>query len=177
MRKIIYHVAVSIDGFIADLDQQPNQFLTEGKHVEDFYKSIEAYDSVLMGTQTYSYGFQFGLKPGQAAYPNLKHYIVTQSLTFKDTDQVKKIATKAIEEIQHLKEQQGKPIWLCGGGKLAQHLYQHHLIDEIVLKVNPILLGNGIPVFASSNSYSNPKLTLLNQKQYDNGVLLIHYKI
>ena len=75
--------------------------------------------------------------------------------------------------VQSLKQQPGKDIWLCGGGELATQLFP--AIDELILKVHPILLGSGIPLFAGRIDQTS--LKLVNHQIYTNEVMLVHYQI
>lgn len=72
-----------------------------------------------------------------------------------------------------MKQQPGRDIWLCGGGSLASLLFQ--AIDELILKVHPILLGSGIPLFSSVIQLTYLELT--NSKIYNNGFMLLHYRV
>jgi len=56
MRKIIYHIAITLDGFIAHDDGSFDGFLPEGEHVADFLDSIKNYGAILMGKNTYEVG-------------------------------------------------------------------------------------------------------------------------
>jgi dihydrofolate reductase len=75
--------------------------------------------------------------------------------------------------VKDLKQQQGKDIWLCGGGNLATTLFSE--IDELILKVNPFLLGSGITLFAGI--FKQTVLELTNSKVYNNGFMLLHYRV
>ena len=66
-------------------------------------------------------------------------------------------------------------MWLCGGAALASHLWQAGLIDELIVKVNPFVLGAGIPLFSESINPADLRLTQHNI--YDNGVAVLHYKV
>ena len=88
MRKIIYSIAISIDGFIAHKDGSIDGFLMTGEHADDFVASFSHYDTVLMGRGTYAFGFQYGLKPGKPAYQGLKHVIFSKSLRFESNKEV-----------------------------------------------------------------------------------------
>ncbi|PJN89054.1 dihydrofolate reductase family protein [Bacillus sp. mrc49] len=180
MAELIYHVAVSLDHFIADQgiidgDISNSLFLFEGEHVPDFLTEIQQYDAVLMGRKTYEFGFHFGAKPGEPGYKGLKHYIFSNSLQFESNEEVELIKGNAVEFIESLKQQGEGKLWLCGGGELAGNLIKHKLIDQLVLKVNPIIIGEGIPLFGSVKPLL--KLDLIDMTKYPNGVIKPTYKI
>ncbi|MBK5481784.1 dihydrofolate reductase [Peribacillus sp. TH16] len=178
MAKLIYHVATTLDNYIADLNGVADDtiFLSEGEHVTDFISDIQQYDAVLMGGKTYEYGFQFGLKPGEpSAYKGLKHYIFSNTIQFESNNEVELIKSNAVDYIHNLKITESGKLWLCGGGQLGGTLIKHKLIDQLVLKVNPVMIGEGIPLFGSVK----PRLTLelVDMKQYTNGVVKPTYNI
>lgn len=164
MRKLIYYVAVSVDGFIAGHDGRTDLFLSEGDHmawlIEHYPETIPGhvrgllglaetpsreFDTVLLGRATHQIAVDEGLASG---YPHLRQYVVTHrpeelpaedGLSASDED--------PIALVQRLKaEESPLDIWLCGGGALAGALVDE--IDEFRLKVNPLLLGAGIPLVA-----------------------------
>ena len=57
MRQLIYDIAASIDGFIADPDGNADCFLQEGDHMKAYFKRLESYDTVIMGRATYEPGW------------------------------------------------------------------------------------------------------------------------
>lgn len=178
MTKLIYHVACTLDGFIADIqgDCPANLFPTSGDHIADFLQHINKYRLVLMGGNTYRYGFKFGLQPGQPAYQGLKHYIFSRRLNFVSNADVQLITTDAIAYIRYLKQQEQGDIWLCGGGQLAGQLLHEQLIDQLRLKINPSLAGCGIYLFG--NKINIPKfLRLKHSKSYASGVVLNDYDL
>jgi len=178
--ELIYHVAVSLDNFIADqgmIDGNINNslFLFDGDHVPDFLSDIQQYDAVLMGGKTYEFGFQFGAKLGEPGYKGIKHYIFSNSMQFESNDEVELIKGDALGFIEKLKQQDIGKIWLCGGGELAGSLLKNKLIDQLVLKVNPIIVGEGISLFGSVKAHL--KLELVDMKQYSNGIIKPTYNI
>jgi dihydrofolate reductase len=180
MAELIYHVAVSLDNFIADqgmIDGDINNslFLFDGDHVPDFLSDIQQYNAVLMGGHTYEFGFQFGAKPGEPGYKGIKHYIFSNSIQFESNEEVELIKGNAIGFIKNLKQQESGKLWLCGGGELAGSLLKHKLIDQLVLKVNPIIVSEGIFLFGSVKPRF--KLRLVDMKQYSNGVVKPTYNI
>ena len=117
----------------------------------------------------------FGLQPGDPAYAGLEHIIVSKSLSFESNHEVKLINNGELSFLQQLKMKKGKDIWLCGGGHLAGFMLKHNLIDELVLKINPIILGEGISLFeeVGRSSTWHPA----GSKTYSNGVVLHRYKL
>lgn len=179
MRKLVYHVATSLDNYIAHEDGSIGGFssFAEGDHVTDYLESLKTYDTVVMGRATYEFGYQYGLKPGQPAYPHMQHYIFSKTLIF-DTQpdpKVKIIAANELEVIQRLKEDAGTDIYLCGGGTFAGFLAEHDQIDELRIKLYPIVLGRGIRLFGKSTH--NMALSLLDTKVYQTGAMLIKYQV
>ena len=66
MRSINYHVACSIDGYIADKQGIVDSFLMEGDHVDDYKATLSTYDTVIMGAKTYQVSFQYDVRPGES---------------------------------------------------------------------------------------------------------------
>lgn len=175
MRKVVYDVATSGDGFIARPDGSVPGFLFEGDHVTDYMARIATYDTVLMGRATYEWGYQFGLQPGKRSYLQLRHCIFSKTLQFGAGAEVEVIAGDAATAVAALKAEPGGSIYLCGGGALAASLLERELIDELVLKINPLIYGEGVPLFG--NSTKQVGLALRESKPYTNGVILAAYDI
>ncbi|XDD47630.1 dihydrofolate reductase family protein [Leptospira sp. WS39.C2] len=177
MREIHYYVAISINGFIESHVSNTDLFLDKGDHAEAYLKDLEKYSDVLLGKNTYECGFQFGLPPGQKAYPWMDHYLISNSLdTNAYGESISIIKTKDIEScINTLRfKNDPKHIYLCGGGKLAGYLWDRNWIDRLILKVNPILITKGISLFEGFDVES--KLQLVHSKQYESGVMLLEYQ-
>lgn len=117
MAKLIYHVAITADQFIADPDGRADEsiFLYEGDHAADFMADIQRYDAVLMGGKTYEVGFQFGIKPGEPSYKGLKHYVFSSSMQFESNAEVELVQSSAADFIDSLKRNEQGRLWLCGG--------------------------------------------------------------
>jgi dihydrofolate reductase len=179
MRKLIYHVATTLDNFICHEDGSTTGFLVQGEHVDEYLQSLQSYDTVLMGKATYEYGYQFGVQPGQPSpiYDHMKHYIFSKTLRFdtKPDERVEVIDKNEIEFVKQLKSAEGKDIYLCGGGTFAGFLFENELIDELIIKLNPVIFGSGIGLFGKSTKAAN--LSLVNSKEYKSGVLLLTYKL
>ncbi len=186
MRKLTYYVACSVDGFICHDDGSVDGFLTEGEHLPDLFKSFpetlpthlhevlgindnnRVFDTVLMGRNTYEVGLNEGIT---SPYSTLKQYIFSNSMEESPHKDVKLVKENVLEFVNELKQVEGKDIWLCGGGNLASALFPE--IDNLILKVNPFLMGSGIPLFSSA--VEQTALELVNSKVYSNSFMLLHY--
>lgn len=175
MRPLIYHVASSLDGFIAGKNADISRFLHKGNHLADYQKSLSNYDTVIMGKNTYEFGYAFGLAAGQPAYAHMEHFIFSKSIEFESqAKSVHIVKENWLEKIAELKAESGSPIYLCGGGAFAGFLLENDFIDQVILKLNPIVLGEGVPLFGSSKKQASLELT--ENKHYENGVSLLSYK-
>ena len=175
MRKIVYYVASSLDGFISGLNDDISGFVGTGNGVEKYLSDLLNFDTVIMGRHTYEFGYKFGLQPGLPAYPHMLHYIFSDNLRLENADpkvQVKKINLQEIETIQN---QPGTDIYLCGGGQFAGWLLDNKKIDTLKLKLNPLILGQGVKIFGSSKR--SCKIELNNSEVYDNGLQIMTFII
>jgi len=185
MRKLVYYVAVTLDGFIAAEDGTFDGFVFEGDHIAsllaDYPDTVPAqfrsafgletepnrnFDTVLMGRHTYQV-------PGGLAspYPHLRQFVVSSSLT-GTPDDVTVIRQDVVSRVRELKEEDGLDIWLCGGGKLAAELLPQ--IDKLLLKINPVVFGRGIPLFDGKADITKFKRT--NARLFESGVSFMTYE-
>jgi len=171
-QRLSYHVAITVDGFIARNDDSYDCFLNDGPHVADFFSTIQQYGSVLMGRRTYEGGLKLGVSN---PYPWLQTVVFSRSLRPDLEPKVEITAHDPLVRVQALKAESGKGIWLCGGAQLASQLLGAGLVDELVVKLNPVLLGQGISLAATLPHHL--PLTLRTSKIYENGVVLLRYDV
>ncbi|MGW5522017.1 dihydrofolate reductase family protein [Gordonia sp. NPDC003950] len=187
MRPLIYYVAVSLDGFIADPAGNFDAFDAEGDHMatilSEFADALPqpalaalgvtpprtVFDTVLMGSATYAVGADVGLS---SPYPHLRQFVFSRS-DRAVPDEVTLTAESPSNMVGRLKSEEGQGIWLCGGGVLAASLIDD--IDRLILKVNPILLGAGIPLFAGARP-GVWGFDLTRSRAYESGVLINEYQ-
>jgi dihydrofolate reductase len=173
MRKLKYHVATTLDGFIAHEDQTVDGFLGEGDHASDYLASLHSdYDVVIMGRKTYEFGLKLGVTN---PYPWLEQYVFSRTLKESPDEAVKLVSDDSVALVKRLKAEDGKDIYLCGGADLATLLLNEKLIDEIIVKLNPVLFGSGISLL--SRIPSRVALELKSSKTYSNGVVLLSYHV
>lgn len=188
MRKLIYFVACTVDGFIAREDGSFDWFLSEGEHFADLFKNFpetipahlrdvagvhaenKHFDAVLMGRQTYEVGVKVGVTN---PYPQMRQYLFSRSLKESPDAAVELVSGDAASKVRELKQSSGKDIWLCGGAELAGQLFTE--IDELILKVNPVVIGAGIPLFRGE--VQTTAVEVLESKSYRNGFRIDRYRM
>lgn len=158
MRKIVYYVASSLDGFIAGIDDDISMFIPKGKGVDKYLSDLQHFKTVIMGRRTYEFGYKFGLVPGQPAYPHMIHHIFSDTLKIDHLSDNVLIEKRSIERVKEITKVATTDIYLCGGGEFAGWLLDNGLLDIVKLKLNPIILGDGIPLFGSSKCASVGRL-------------------
>jgi len=177
MRKIVYYVASSIDGYISGPNGDISGFVGESDGLIQYLADLKEFDTVIMGRNTYEFGYKFGMKPGQVPglYAHMKNYIFSNSLVIEKPDPQVKVVKVDLAIVEELRKQPGTDIYLCGGGKFAGWLLNHKKIDTLKIKLNPVIIGNGIPIF--ENVERQFKMNLFGQKTYENGLQIISYEI
>lgn len=177
MKKIIYYVASSIDGFISGENDDVSGFSYEGEAIKKYLVDLQAFNHVLMGRKTYEFGYQFGVKPGEPSptYAHMSQYILSNNLEFEDKHEQVKVLPLDVEQVQRLKQEAETDIYLCGGGQLAGWLLSNKLLDEVKIKLNPVIIGAGTKLFEGVKK--NYGLTLLGDEKYEDGMKILHYSI
>ena len=175
MNKVIYYVATSLDGFISGVDGDISKFPIQGEAVEKYQADLLNYKTVIMGRKTYEFGYDYGLEPGQPAYPHMEHYIFSETLQIKDLAKSVHIEKVTVERIKEIVASSPTDVYLCGGGEFAGWLLDNKLIDQLKLKLNPILLGEGVRLFG--NSKTSLVGTLVERASFDGGLQFLTYDL
>ncbi|CDN30507.1 Dihydrofolate reductase [Mucinivorans hirudinis] len=175
MKKIKLYIAVSLDGYIATPDggiEWLNEITNPTDEDHSYNALLASVDTVLMGGRTYHEIIGFGVP---WPYKDKQTYVISRNNTNVTPDERVEFITENIyAEIATLKTQDGKDIWLVGGGKLTTMLLNHELIDEMQIAIVPIVLGAGLPLFP--NNPLKSKWTLKESKSYDTGLVVSTYE-
>ncbi|MDG4832605.1 dihydrofolate reductase family protein [Solwaraspora sp. WMMD1047] len=188
MRRLVYHVASTIDGFIAGPEGQydflpfeadlgaytvatwPETLPTAYRVAAGIDEVPNArYDAVLMGRGTYEPALKAGIT---SPYAHLEQYVFSRTLAPETDPTVRFVTGPPVEFVRGLKRQEGRDIWLCGGGQLAAELQSE--IDELTIKLNPVVAGTGIPLF--SRGFDPRRFALVETRPFDSGVVLLSYR-
>lgn len=172
-RKVIVYIATSLDGYIA----KPNDdigFLSiveqdgEDYGYADFIKTV---DAVIVGRKTYdkviSMGFDF-------PHADKDTYIITRTPR-PDIGSVKFYTGDIKELVGNLKSGKGKNIFCDGGAEIVNELLKDKLVDELIISVVPVLVGNGTKLF--NDGRPEQRLELISTKQFEKGLTQLHYTI
>jgi dihydrofolate reductase len=186
MPELVYYVATSLDGRIAAPDGDFSAFPTAGDHMEwilrEYRDALPApalaalgltpdgrrFGAVVMGWNTYAVGLPVGL---DRPYPHLDQVVVTRTHRPDVPPDGVRFTDDPVAEVRRLKATPGADVWLCGGGVLAAHLAAE--IDRLVLKVNPVVLGAGRPLFVGP--YDPRPFTLATSTPFASGVVVQEY--
>lgn len=174
MRKISLFIAISLDGYIA----KPNNDLSFLKIVEKegedygYAKFTSAIDTLIVGRKTYDYVFK---EIGSSHYDNVERDIYVITRTPKPNKGRVTFYTGDIAElVKKLKSENGKDIYCDGGAEVINELLKLDLIDEYIISIIPILLGNGTRLFKDGRP--EQLLELISSKSFDTGLMQLHYK-
>lgn len=184
MRQLTYFVAASIDGLIAAPDGSIAPFFPLPDGLLDhlvaeypetlpthFRESLGVtvpngrFDTVIQGRATYEPALAEGIS---SPYAHLEQYVVSGSLA-QTGDPAVRIVADPVATVKELKSRDGGGIWLAGGSRLAGSLFGE--IDELIVKVYPLVLGTGKPMFAGD--VDPTRLTLADSRTIGTGGALI----
>jgi dihydrofolate reductase len=178
MRKVIVSNLVSLDGFY----EGPNHELDW--HVVDdeffFYAKdmLRDADTLLFGAATYQLiaGYWPTAPRDEIAdqMNSLPKLVFSKTLQSTDWNNSKLVSGDAAEEITRLKHLPGKDLVILGSAHLASSLLSQGLIDEYRVILNPVLIGNGKPLFPGLKQ--ELRLKLSNTKQFASGVIALYYQ-
>ena len=174
-RKVIVHIATSADGYIARSDGDL-EWLTSRPAPKGFYGMnafMKSIDTTVLGRKTYEVSLTLG-----ATFDNSRGRTVVFSRHPPPADAPSGVEflNEAIGPfVSRLRAQPGKDIWLMGGGDIIASFLDEQAIDEFVISVVPVFIGEGIPLIAPRHRHV--PLDLLSTERFDNGVVQLHYRV
>ncbi len=171
-RKLIIYIACSLDGYISKPKDDLSFLDIVQKEGEDYgYNAFIAdIDTVIVGRKTYDWVMQH---VDEHPHADKDTYIITRSE--RPSIGNLKFYTGDIENlVRTLKQSKGKNIFCDGGAQIVNELLALKLFDEMIISIIPIMLGEGVRLF--NNNYPEQNLTLVSSKQFDTGLVQLHYK-
>lgn len=172
-RKVILYISCSLDGFIATPNDDLSWLSVAQKEGLDYGygKLMDRVDTYIVGRRTYD--VVLGLTGGKFDQADkLDCYIITKQE--REPSNGVKFYNGDIEElIQSLKDKEGKDIYCDGGSLIVKMLMEKDLIDEYVISVMPVILGDGIRLFRGGTPTFD--MTLVGSESFETGVVQLHY--
>ena len=174
MSKIKLYIAASIDGFIGrlngDLDWLDN--IDNPTQTDHGYNAfLSGVSTTIMGSKTYEKIVGFDIV---FPYAHLTNYVATRRSDLKtETPNTYLLHSLHREDIERIKQEAVKDIWLIGGGEIVTTFLNMNLIDEMIICVAPVILGEGIPLFASKPNES--VWQLVKTETFDTGIVSLTY--
>ena len=169
-RQLRYHVAVSLDGFIAGPDGEYDWIVMDPSI--DFGALFKQFDTAVMGRKTYEVMTAQG---GHGAMPGLDVIVFSRTLPRAVYPGVRILNDDPGKIVAALKAKRGGDIWLFGGGALFRSLLDAGLVDTVEVAVMPVILGVGIPLLPPGASTT---LVLTDQKTLPrSGIVALSYSI
>jgi dihydrofolate reductase len=187
MRKIISFVHLSLDGFVASTSGGLDWVSITEELFDHVEQRIKQTDTALYGRVTYQ--MMEAYWPTAAEQPNASKHdhehsrwyktarkiVLSKTLDDKELSNTKIIREHISEEINKLKQEAGSEVLVFGSPSATHALMAEDLIDEYWLFINPVLLGQGIPLF--KNIKDRTKLKLVTSKTFASGVVCLHYEV
>ena len=186
MRKVLLSNLVTLDGFFAGPNEELDWFILDEEFNQYAIDLLSKVDALLFGRVTYQLMAEYW--PAAASnsstsksdleiankmnnLPKIVFSKTLQKVEWNNSTLVKEIIA---EEISKMKQQSGKDMVIFGSGSIVSTFMQLGLIDEYRIILNPIVLGNGNPLFKGINGKQN--LKLLNAKVFDSGIVILFYE-
>ena len=184
MRKVILDTIISLDGYYTSLKNEIDWFEFEKEEIDWSKEILRRVGTMLYGRVTYQEFSEFWptASPSPDGFDSeiIGQLNGLQKLVFSRTLQEAKwgpaalIRDDPVDVIERIKKEPGRDMVVVGSGTLVSALVRNDLVDEYRIRIRPIILGSGKPIFEDSKS--RHKLKLVSAKSFSNGVVALHYE-
>jgi dihydrofolate reductase len=173
-RNVVVHIATSADGYIARPDGDL-EWLTSRPAPEGFYGMnafMRTIDTKVLGRKTYEASLRMGAKFDSKS----RTIVFSRHAPPADTPSGVEFVKGAIGPfVSRLREHPGKDIWLMGGGELIASFLDEQAIDEFVISVAPVFIGDGIPLIG--RRHRHVPLDLRSVERFEDGLVQLRYRV
>ena len=185
MRNLTLFMHISLDGFAAGINGEMDWIHVDDEIFDYGAERIYATDTAIYGRKTYqlmeSYWPTAADQPNPTKheiehsrwYKHAKKVVLSKTMEEKNLTNVQVISGNLIDEINQLKQGTEKEILIFGSPTAGHSLMADNLIDNYWFNINPVLLGNGIPVFKDIKTPTS--LALISSKVFSSGVIGVYY--
>ena len=170
MRRVVYRVAASLDGYIAGPRGEIDWIINEpAAGLSEVYDAV---DTVLLGRRTYELTLQPGAPPWPAGW---QIHVFSRTLAPGQRAGVTIVSGDAAATVAALRAGPGREIWLFGGASLFRSLLEAKQVDVVEIAIMPVLLGGGAPLLETGASLT--RLSLVHSQSYPSGVVSLRYEV
>lgn len=173
MARILGYIASSLDGMIADQDDNLDWlFAYDGMELgdHDYNKFLKRIRTVVMGRRTYDF---IARQPSDWAYGAQRVIVVTSRPIENPVAEIE-VRSDVDALVNELRALDDGDIWMLGGGQLQMAFLERGALDEIEIYVMPEMLGSGRPLFPMTGFLTSP--TLISAQALDRGCVRLHYR-
>jgi dihydrofolate reductase len=177
MRNVIMWNMVSLDGYFETPDHELDWFAFDDDLERYILDTQETAETLLFGRNTYQgmEAYWTSAEGTIADFMNdVEKIVFSRSLASVDWNNTTLVKGNVPEFIAELKRGPGENIFVFGSADFSSTLMQHGLIDEYRIGINPIVLGNGTPLFKDSPERLH--LELLEARPFKSGLVILHYR-
>jgi dihydrofolate reductase len=182
MRKVILYMMVTLDGFFEGPNGEIDWHNVDQEFNELAIEQLDSVDILLFGRKTYELMASYWPTPAATTddpivadkMNRLPKIVFSKTLSSVEWQNTRLVKENVAEEVAKLKHQPGKDLIIFGSSDLAVTFIQHGLLDEFRIMVNPVVLGNGKPLFKGIKDRLN--LKLLKTKTFRSGNVLLYYE-
>lgn len=186
MRKVILQIDVSLDGFVDGPNGETDWVTEDAEMNQDAYDLLTTVDTILLGRVAYQMFVDYwpnvdtnasSIESKIAHQLNHATKIVfsrtLETVEWGKWDNARLLRGNIVEEIFKLKSLPGKNLVLYAGAEIVSTFIRLGLVDEYRLRIHPVVLGGGKPLF--KDIAAGFQLNLINTKAYNNGAVLLDY--
>ena len=169
-RNVISYIAISLDGYIAKPDGDISFLSRVEKEGVDYGYSdfLKTVDTIILGRRTYDKIKDIGF-----GNPEDKEIYIISHNTGSEDNNLKYYSGPLKNLISGIRNEQGKNIFCDGGSDILTQLLYDNLIDEFVISIIPVILGDGIRLFRDGRPELD--LKLISSREFDTGLVQLHY--
>jgi len=170
MRRVRLFIATSLDGYIAGPGDDVGWRFADGDYgYAHFYAGI---DTVLVGRRTFDMACRLPAWP--YAGRNVVVFTRGDAARIASPDTVA-TARPVADVVAELRARPGKDLWLVGGGLLIQSFLAADLVDELIVSLHPVVLGDGTPLVA--RGAPRLPLALVGERRFPSGLVQLAYRV
>ncbi|HUF04643.1 MAG TPA: dihydrofolate reductase family protein [Aridibacter sp.] len=170
MSRIRYHVAASLDGYIAGPEGEYDWIVKES--AMDFSALFGQFDTFVMGRATYEVATQEGAPPFP---PGSNVFVFSRTMREGQDPAVTVMSKVSAEAVDRIRAAARKDVWLFGGGQLLRSFLEGGFVETVEVAVIPVLLGAGLPLLPPPAPRASLRLT--KHRVYPSGIVYVEYDV